>query len=195
MKIVIASENQGKLKEFREILSPLNFEVISKKEAGILEEIEETGKSFQENARIKAEYIFNKTKEMTIADDSGLEVFSLGNRPGIFSARYGEENGMKTTDEKNNLKLLEEMKKIKDRRARYVCALCFINKKGEIFNIIETVEGEIATKPKGRNGFGYDCLFLYQGKTFGETDSKIKNQVSHRGKAMEKLLKNIKSWV
>ncbi len=195
MKIIIATDNKGKIKEFREILSTLNFEVVSKKEAGIFDEIEETGTSFIENAEIKANFVFNKTKEITLADDSGLEVFSLNNKPGIFSARYSQEPNSPATDEKNNIKLLKELKNKKDRKARYVCALCFINKKREIFRIVETVEGEIAKKPTGSLGFGYDPLFLYNGISFGETKSEIKNKISHRGKAIEKLIKNIKNWV
>ena len=195
MEIVIATDNEGKIKEFKEILTPLNFKVISKKEAGIFNKIEETGTSFIENAKIKANFIFDKTKKMTLADDSGLEVFSLNNRPGIFSARYSQEKNSPATDEKNNIKLLKELENKENRKARYVCALCFINKKKEIFSIIETVEGEIAKTPKGTNGFGYDPLFLYNGKSFGETKSEIKNKISHRGKAIKKLLENIKNWV
>lgn len=195
MKIVIATDNKGKIKEFKEILAPLNFEVVSKKEAGVFDEIEETGTSFIENAKLKAAFVFYKTKEITLADDSGLEVFSLNNRPGIFSARYSQEKNSPATDEKNNIKLLKELENKTNRKARYVCALCLINKKGEIFNIVETVEGEIAKKPTGTNGFGYDPLFLYNGKSFGETESEIKNKISHRGKAIKKLIKNIKNWV
>lgn len=195
MKIVIATNNKGKIKEFKEILAPLNFEVVSKKEAGVFDEIEETGTSFIENAKLKASFVFSKTKEITLADDSGLEVFSLNNRPGIFSARYSQEENSPATDEKNNIKLLKELENKNDRKARYVCALCLINKKGEIFNIVETVEGEIAKKPTGTNGFGYDPLFLYNGKSFGETKSELKNKISHRGKAIKELIKNIKNWV
>lgn len=195
MKIVIASDNPGKIKEFKEIFSPHNFEIISKKEAGVFEEVEETGDSFTKNAILKATAIFKKTAMPTIADDSGLEVLALNNKPGIFSARYSKTKTQKATDENNNLKLLKEMKDKKNKKARYVCALCFINSKGEIFNILETVKGEIATEQKGENGFGYDSLFLYNNKTFAQIPSEIKNKISHRAKAIKKLLKNIKNWI
>ena len=195
MKIVIASDNPGKIKEFKEIFSCFNFDIISKRQAGVLDEVEETGNSFKQNAILKATAIFKKTKLPTIADDSGLEVFALNNEPGIFSARYSQTKTEKATDEKNNLKLLKEMEDKKNKKARYVCALCFINSKGKVFNILETVEGKIATKQQGENGFGYDPLFLYGEKTFAQIPSKIKNKISHRAKAVKKLLKNIKNWI
>ena len=195
MKIVIASNNKEKIREFKEILAPFNFEVISKKEVGANFEVEETGKTFKENAEIKAKAIFKKVNMPTLADDSGLEVFALNNKPGIYSARYSEEDGKKATDETNNIKLLKEMENVKNREARFVCALCFINSKGEIFNILETVEGKIATSPKGENGFGYDPLFIYNNKSFAQIAANLKNEISHRGKAISKLLKNIENWI
>ena len=194
MKIIIATENKWKIKEFKELLAPFNFEVISKKQANVLGEIEETGKTFLENAIIKAKYVFQKTKLPTIADDSGLEVFSLNNMPGIYSARFSQTPEEKATDEKNNKKLLKMLENKTDRKARYACALCFINTKGEIKTIFETVEGEIAKTPKGDSGFGYDPLFLYNGKTFAEISPEEKNKISHRGKAIEKFLAYIKNW-
>lgn len=195
MKIVIASNNKEKIREFKEILTPLNFKVLSKKEANANFEVEETGKTFKENAEIKATAIFKKVNMPTLADDSGLEVFALNNKPGIFSARYSEEEGKKATDENNNTKLLKEMENVKNREARFVCALCFINSKGEIFNILETVEGKIATSLKGENGFGYDPLFIYNNKSFAQIPASLKNKISHRGKAISKFLANIKNWV
>lgn len=195
MKIVIASDNLGKIREFKEIFSLHSFEVISKKEAGVFNEIEETGKTFKENAILKATAIFKKTGLPTISDDSGLEVFALNNKPGVFSARYSQTATKKATDETNNLKLLKEMQNEKNKRARYVCALCFINSAGKMFNILETVEGKIATEQKGENGFGYDSLFLYGDKTFAQIPSEVKNKISHRAKAIKKLLKNIKNWI
>ncbi len=193
MKIVIASDNQGKLKQFKNLFSNLNFEIISKKEAGVFHTIEETGKTFQENAIIKATAVFKATSTPTIADDSGLEVFALNNKPGVYSARYSEEKNSPATSEKNNIKLLKEMQKIKDRKAQYVCALCFIDAKGKIITVVETVQGEISTTLKGKNGFGYDPLFCYEGKTFAELDDSFKNKISHRGKALSKLLEKIKN--
>ena len=195
MKLVIATENEGKLKEFKELLFNFNFEIISKKEAGIFEEIEETGTTFSENAKIKAEYVFSRTNLPTLADDSGLEVFALNNEPGIFSARYSNDDNGPATDEKNNEKLLKNMQNIKNRAARYVCALCFINSSGKVFEILKTVEGEIAKKLTGKNGFGYDPLFLFNGKSFAQIPSLEKHKISHRGKAMLKLKQNIKNWL
>lgn len=195
MEIVIASDNEEKIKEFKILFSSLNFKIISKKEAGCLGQIEETGKTFEENAKIKAEYVFKKTSIATLADDSGLEVFALNNQPGVFSARYSATKAAPATDEKNNLKLLNAMKNIEDRKARYVCALCFINNKGQIFKILKTVNGEIAKKPRGKNGFGYDPIFLFEGRSFAEYSSDFKNKISHRAKALHSLLQNINIWI
>lgn len=195
MKIIIASDNENKVREFKLLLEPLNFEIISKKEAGINIEIQETGTSFEENAKIKAKAIFNISSTPTIADDSGLEVFALNKRPGIFSARYSAKDGEPATDEKNNIKLLKEMENVKDRSAQYVCALCFVNSSGKTYSIVETVKGKISTSLQGDNGFGYDPLFLYNNISFANLDSKVKNKISHRGKATKKLLEKIKLWV
>lgn len=191
MKIALATTNIGKIKEFKEILKPLNFDIITKKEAGVTQEVKETGNSFIENAEIKAKALFNLLHIPIIADDSGLEVAALNGKPGIYSARYSKEG----TDYANNQKLLKELENIKDRRARFVCAICFINSKGEVFNILKTVQGEIAYNIKGNGGFGYDSLFLYNGVRFSDIESSAKNEVSHRGKCIKELILNIKNWV
>ncbi|MDE5853177.1 MAG: RdgB/HAM1 family non-canonical purine NTP pyrophosphatase [Oscillospiraceae bacterium] len=194
MKIVIASENKGKIKEFARILIPLGFEVISRANAGMTDEIEETGNSFIENAQIKAMTTYKALGLPAIADDSGLEVDALFGAPGIYSARYSADDGAKCTSESNNAKLLKELDGVKNRKARYVCALCFVNKDGKMFDIVETCEGEIGLELEGNEGFGYDPLFKFNGVSFGNTSPKDKDLVSHRGKALRKLANNIDKW-
>ena len=139
--------------------------------------------------------------DIGLPERDGFEICRLLRRRGIqtpvifVTARYSEEDGKKATDETNNIKLLKEMENVKNREARFVCALCFINSKGEIFNILETVEGKIAASPKGENGFGYDPLFIYNNKSFAQIAANLKNEISHRGKAISKLLKNIENWI
>ena len=194
MVVVIASENKGKLAEFDRILRPLGFDVVSKKSAGMNKNIEETGQSFVENAQIKAQKTYEALKLPVIADDSGLEVLALGGAPGIYSARYSADGGISATDESNNQKLLRELEGVRDRRARYVCALCFINKDGKMFNICEICEGEISTQLEGNGGFGYDPLFKYQGVSFANMRPEQKDAVSHRAKALLKLTQKIGEW-
>ncbi len=190
-EIVIASKNPGKIKEFKSILEPRGYKVLSIAEFPELEDIEETGSTFKENALIKAKYVGEKTGLTALADDSGLEVDILDKKPGIYSARYA---GKDATDEKNNQKLLKELEKIsfEDRTARYVCALALYNPEGKKAEIVEeTCEGIIINEYRGEGGFGYDPLFFLEslGKTFGEIPLEVKNRISHRGKALEKLKK------
>lgn len=194
MVVVIASENKGKIKEFKRILKPLGFDVISKSDAGMHDDILETGSSFVENAKIKAMETYKAVKMPVIADDSGLEVLALHGAPGIYSARYSADNGLNATSESNNKKLLKELEGITDRRARFVCALCFVNQSGECFSIVETCEGEIANKPDGTGGFGYDPLFKFKGVSFANMSSEEKDAVSHRGKALLTLAQKIGEW-
>lgn len=194
MIVVIASENKGKIKEFKRILKPLGFDVISKSDAGMHGDILETGSSFVENAEIKAMETYKVLNMPVIADDSGLEVFALNGAPGIYSARYSANNGFNATSEANNKKLLRELDGITDRRARYVCALCFINQSGESFSIVETCEGEIADQLEGNGGFGYDPLFKFKGVSFANLSSEEKDAVSHRGKALLTLAEKIGEW-
>jgi XTP/dITP diphosphohydrolase len=186
MKVIIATKNNHKLKEFSRILTPLGFEVVSQSEAGIDVDVEETGTSFTENARLKAEAIFNLTGCATISDDSGIEVDYLDKAPGIYSARYGGE-GLDDIDRYKlllkNLKGVAEEK----RTARYVCAIImYLENKKEI-SILETCEGTIAFSPDGDGGFGYDPIFLFEGKSFSSISAEQKDEVSHRGKALRKL--------
>ena len=187
-EIIFASKNEGKVKEVRHILNGINAEIISLNDVGFKDEIAETEDTFEGNARIKAEAIYNKFKLPTIADDSGIMAMQLGDEPGVYSARYAGENA---TDDENNQKLLERLGYFPEpHRGKFVCAAVyffgdnFITTKGE-------VEGVIIKKPRGTNGFGYDPLFLPDGfdKTTAELPPIIKNKISHRFKAFNQLKK------
>ncbi|MGI6030209.1 MAG: XTP/dITP diphosphatase [Eubacteriales bacterium] len=182
MNIVVATGNAGKVREIREILAPLGYTVQSMKERGIELEVEETGSTFAENAYLKAKAIFDLCGEMTMADDSGLEVDALGGAPGVYSARYAGEGH---DDQANNRKLLAALEQIQDRRAHFTCAICCVYPGGN-FTVEGRCEGVIAREPAGEGGFGYDPLFYVEqyGKTFGELTSEEKNAISHRGEAL-----------
>lgn len=193
-KIVIASTNPGKLKEFKEILAPAGFNVLSMSSLNFNNEIEETALTFKENALIKAKAVFETLKMPTIADDSGLEIKALNGRPGVFSARYASTNNKHCSNELNISKILKEMENETDRTARMVCSLCFINRFGKVFHITATCDGEIAKEPEQINGFGFDYIFLYNGKMISSLSIQEKNKISHRGKALNQLLNNLKTW-
>lgn len=182
MKIIAATKNKNKLREFGEILK--DFEIISQEEAGIDIDVEETGTTFEENSRLKAEAIFKATGIAAIADDSGLCVDALGGEPGVYSARYGGEG---LDDEGRVELLLKNMKDVPDekRTARFVCVITMVNNDGVITARGEC-EGVINHAPKGENGFGYDPVFYMKeyGKTTAEMSPDEKNAVSHRGKAL-----------
>ncbi|SJZ90948.1 XTP/dITP diphosphatase [Garciella nitratireducens] len=188
--LIIASSNQHKIDEMKAILSSLEFQIESMKEAGVDIEIEETGKTFEENALIKARAIADLTGKIVLADDSGLEVDALDNAPGVYSARYAGEHG---NDRANNEKLLEELKDVpfENRKARFCCAIAMVFPEQREIVVRGECEGRIATKYIGNNGFGYDPLFIIPelGKTFAQLKQKEKNQISHRAKALEKLKK------
>jgi XTP/dITP diphosphohydrolase len=183
LKVLVATKNRHKIREIADILKGKAEVCSAFDELGIGDDIPETGKSFEENASLKALYISKMTDDYVIADDSGIEVRALNNRPGIYSARYAGEN---STDEANNEKLLIELKGIKDRKAKYVCVIA-LAKKGEIIKIFRgELEGEIALAPRGKNGFGYDPIFVIEnGKTAAEVSPEEKNRISHRAKALK----------
>ena len=190
MKIILATNNKNKLREIREILSPLGYEVITQSEAGINIEVEETGTTFAENAYLKAKAIFDLTDNCCVlADDSGLMVDYLNGEPGVYSARYG---GLETNEERIALvlKKLDGVEKDK-RTARFVCAMCFIKADGEKVEVQGRCEGSIATDTIGQNGFGYDPIFMYGDKSFAEISSDEKNKVSHRAVALKMLLEKL----
>lgn len=186
-RLIIASNNSGKLREFAKLLQPFGFEVISMRQAGFTDEIIEDGDTFEENAHIKARAVFEATGLPTIADDSGLEIDFLGGAPGIYSARYAGENA---TDEQRCKKVLDELNgvDISLRAARFVCSIYFIYAEDDEYSVNGTVDGYIGEEPVGENGFGYDPIFMLDEDesmaTIGEDE---KNRISHRAKAFEKL--------
>ena len=183
MKIIAATKNKNKLREFGEILK--GFEIISQDEAGVDIDVEETGTTFEENSLLKARAIFEATGITAIADDSGLCVDALGGEPGVYSARYGGEG---YDDEGRVQLLLKNMKEIPEekRTARFVCAITMVGKEG-IITARGECEGKIDYSPKGENGFGYDPVFFVEkyGKTMAEISPEEKNSISHRGKALK----------
>lgn len=190
-KIILASNNKGKIREIQEILSPLGFDVISMKEAGIDIEIEENGSTFKENAAVKARTIYNISRIPVIADDSGLEVDYLGGAPGVHSHRYAGENA---TDHDRNVKLLSELSGAEDekRSAAFVCVMCYIDENGKEQFVRGECKGKIGYEPKGENGFGYDPLFMYNDRSFAEISAAEKNKISHRANALKLLCELLK---
>jgi len=185
-QIIFASKNEGKVKEVRHILDGISAEILSLNDVGFIDEIPETSDTFEGNAKIKAETIYNKFKLPTIADDSGLIALQLGNEPGVYSARYAGENA---TDEENNLKLLKSLKSFPEpHKGKFICAAVYYFGT-EIIVAHGEIVGRIIKKCRGANGFGYDPLFLPDGfdKTSAEIPPEIKNKISHRFKAFNKL--------
>ncbi|MFR8171955.1 MAG: XTP/dITP diphosphatase [Marvinbryantia sp.] len=194
-KIVFATGNEGKMKEVRMILADLGIPVLSQKEAGISVEVEENGKSFAENARIKACAVQKLTDAIVLADDSGLEVDYLDRAPGIYSARYMGEHT--SYDIKNNhiLELLADAPPEK-RTARFVCAIAAALPDGTVLTSEGVMEGEIGYEIAGENGFGYDPIFYLPqyGCTSAEISPEQKNEVSHRGKALRAMKEQLKTY-
>ncbi|MCM1579609.1 MAG: RdgB/HAM1 family non-canonical purine NTP pyrophosphatase [Ruminococcus sp.] len=180
MKIILTSNNKNKLREFREILEPAGFEVISQSEAGVDIEAEENGETFEENARIKARAVYDRLKMPVIADDSGLEVDMLGGEPGVRSARYAEVGHRRE-------RVLRELEGVPwdKRTARFVCVICYIDEEGNEHFARGECEGKIGYENRGENGFGYDPIFMYNGKSFAELSAEEKNRISHRARALE----------
>lgn len=191
MKVILASNNKHKLEEIKKILSPLGYELISQSEAGISIDVEETGTTFEENAALKARAIYKIAGEPVISDDSGLEVDFLGGAPGVFSHRYAGENA---TDADRCQKLLKELDGVSEdkRTARFVCVICYIDKYGKECLVRGTCEGHIGYEPLGENGFGYDPVFMYDGKSFAQLTGEEKNSVSHRSDALKKFSEILK---
>ena len=185
--VVIATGNAHKLEEIGDILKDLDYNIYSLKDVDLGGlEIEENGKTFEHNALIKAREVAKRTKMITIADDSGLEVDAIGKKPGIYSARYAGENA---TDEENRAKLLKSLGNtpMSQRGARFVCCIAVVFPDGKEFVVRGTCEGTIGFEEKGSNGFGYDNLFIVNkyDKTFAELPATIKNAISHRANALQ----------
>lgn len=185
-KIVVASTNQGKIKEIRRMLDSIGIEVVPMNE--VLEEdidIEETGQTFEENAVIKAETIMNMIHMPTLADDSGLEVDAMDKAPGIYSARF---LGHETSYDIKNQYIIDQVKG-KERTARFICAMALAIPDEKTITIVESFEGKINDHIAGENGFGYDPIFYFPPlkKTSAQMSMDEKNQYSHRAKALKKL--------
>lgn len=186
--IIFATSNQNKMKEIREILKDIDVEVLSMKEAGIDADIVEDGKTFEENALIKARAIRDLSGCIVLADDSGLEVDALNKEPGIYSARYMGED---TSYDLKNANIIERLNGLsgEERSARFVCAIAAAFPDGSEETCKGTIEGQIGYEPAGENGFGYDPIFFVPeyGCTTAQLSPEEKNEISHRGKALRAM--------
>lgn len=190
--LLLATRNQGKKREIQSLLQEkqLTIRLLSLTEADVQVDVDESGTTFLENARLKADFYSRLTGLDTLGDDSGLEVMALENRPGVFSARYA---GAGASDDERIAKLLAELMDSQDRRARFVTAVCLSRAGKPLKSFTGLVRGEILREKKGSHGFGYDPLFYYPplGKTFAELSLKEKNRVSHRARALNQVCKFI----
>lgn len=194
-QIVLATKNQGKIKEMRALLAPHDIEVLSMADFAPIEDAEENGTTFQDNALIKAKYYYEHTRVACLADDSGLEVDALEGRPGVYSARYSGENA---TDATNNAKLLDEMADVAEdnRTARFRCSMALVD--GDTVLTADGVcEGVILRELRGEGGFGYDPLFYVPryDRTLAELTADEKNAISHRGQAVRTMADKIAKLV
>lgn len=187
-RIIFATGNAGKMREIREILRELDVEVVSMKEAGISVDIDENGTTFEENAIIKARTIMEVSQEVVLADDSGLEIDYLNKEPGVQSARYmGEDTSYRI----KNQNLIDRLGGVPDeqRTARFVCVIAAAFPDGEVLTTRGTIEGIIGYEERGEHGFGYDPIFYVPeyGCSTSELDPEVKNEISHRGKALREM--------
>ncbi len=186
-EICLATNNPGKLKEYRDILAPMGYVIYSPKDLAIESDPEETGKDYRENAYIKAKALAEKVPFPVLSDDSGLEINALGGFPGLFSARFQKDCGSR---EKAWEELLNRLKEKEDRSASFVCCICYLeNKQAKPLYFEGICPGKILDKPMGQNGFGYDPIFYSDeaGIGLGLLEEEEKNRISHRGKAIKKL--------
>jgi XTP/dITP diphosphohydrolase len=191
-KLLVATGNAGKLREFRQMLGADSFDWCDLASLDSNLQVEETGRTFRDNACLKANAYAKFSHLWTIADDSGLEVDALDGAPGVLSARWAEVNRAGRGDADNNSLLLRQLAEVPDERraARFVCVLALARPDGRVIvTVRDTVEGRILREPRGGNGFGYDPLFLIddEGRTTAELDPDHKNQISHRGKALRRM--------
>lgn len=189
VEIVVATTNQGKLKEIQERLKDFPVQLLDLKQIGFTEEIVEDKETFEGNAILKATTVAQKSGKIALADDSGLEVDALNGAPGVYSARYAGEGA---TDHQNNLKLLKEMTEVpaSKRQAHFRCAIALATPEKLIGTVDGVCSGTIGYEEKGEHGFGYDSLFVipeYE-KTFGELGASVKRKMSHRAQALEKII-------
>lgn len=196
-KLVISTGNQNKVREIAYMLKNMNIQVISKKDIGLENlEVIEDGNTLEDNSILKAKALAEKVdyKYIVMADDSGLFVDKLNGEPGVYSSRYAGEEG---NDEKNNKKLLEALKVSEERKAKFKTVIVLITEDKETLVVHGECKGTIGLAAKGNNGFGYDPLFIPEGftETFGELGQDVKNQISHRAKALEKLKNEIEKII
>lgn len=192
-RIVFATGNAGKMREIKRILGDLGVEIVSMKEAGISTDVEENGKTYEENALIKARAVAALTGDCVLADDSGLEIDYLNKEPGIYSARYmGEDTSYRI----KNANLIERLEGVPDekRTARFVCAIAAVLPNGKELTVRAAIEGRIGYEEKGEGGFGYDPIFYVPElrKTTAELTEDEKNSVSHRGQALRLMKEELK---
>jgi len=194
--IVIATRNEGKAKEFEALFNKKGYQIVTLLDFPNIEDVEETGTTFNENALLKAETIAEKLSTLVLADDSGLVVDALHGQPGVYSARYA---GKEKNDAKNNAKLLNELADYNEnqRQAHFHCSLALAHPDKKSLVIEGRLDGEIAGVPRGENGFGYDPLFYLpeKGRTLAECSQAEKNQISHRADALKKLEQHLDDWL
>ncbi len=192
---IIASNNPHKVEELDRILKPLGIKSVTAKDAGInLSEVEETGETFAENARLKAQAAYKISGMPAVADDSGLMVDALNGAPGVFSARYAGENA---TDAEKISKLLSELKDVPDseRTAAFVSSICCILDDGSMIEVSGRCNGKIAFEPVGEGGFGYDPVFVVaDGRSFAQLTAEEKDKISHRGNALRALKAELEKY-
>ncbi len=187
MKYIIATHNMKKRNELARILGPLGVDILTAEQAGVeLTDVEETGTTFEENARLKSQSGCKESGMPCIGDDSGLVVDALDGAPGVYSARYAGEHG---NDPENIALLLKNLKDVPDekRTARFVCTICCTYPDGREIVVNGTCEGKIGYAPKGEGGFGYDPVFMVGDKSFAELTGEEKDKISHRGNALKAL--------
>ena len=194
MKIILASKNPHKLVEISKITEKFGFELVLQSELGIDIDVEETGTTFEENSLLKAEAVMKATGLPALADDSGIAVDALNGEPGIYSARYGFDESL---DDWGRLQLLlKNTEQVPDgqRQAQFVCVITMVTPQGQTIQARGEIHGELTREPRGENGFGYDPIFYYPplGMTTAELPPEVKNQVSHRGNALQVFYQKLK---
>lgn len=194
MRLILASNNKNKLREFRQLVEGMDIELLSQSEAGLQLDVEETGTTFEENAYLKAKAVTDVLGCAAVADDSGLVVDALNGEPGIYSARYGPGHDASDADRYNYL--LNKLGDEKNRSARFVCCICCTMPDGTVLRARGECEGEIMYGPKGSGGFGYDPVFKPDAVERGmaELTADEKNAISHRGKALRAFAGELKRY-
>jgi len=194
-KLLLATNNQGKVREYRELLRGIPFQIVTLAEQGITTVVEEVGASLEENAGLKATAMANEGRLLTLADDSGLEVDALGGEPGPLSARYAGEGA---SDEERVRYLLSRLEEVPwpERTARFRCVIALASPEGDARLCQGQCDGRIALEPRGENGFGYDPVFVLpeEGLTMAELSPEMKNRVSHRGRAAREARRMLAGW-